>query len=59
MGSNSSKPSRLKKVILGALTVGLIGSALGFLAGLTLEGALGGFMLGWVLGEILGASVSD
>ncbi len=53
------KNKHLKAILVGGSIFGAIGAFLGFMSGLTVEGALGGFILGWVVGEIFGLGASE
>lgn len=60
MNSPTRKVNHLKAMLVGGCIVGTIGAVLGFMAGLTFEGAGSGFFVGWIIGEIYGvATVSN
>lgn len=59
MPPDSRKVSHFKAMVVGGSIVGAIGAFLGFMTGLTIEGAGSGFFVGWIIGEIYGIATVD
>lgn len=59
MNQTNKTKSRLKLLLLGGGIGGLMGAGLGWLAGLSPQGAAIGFLLGWLVGEIYGLGAAQ
>ena len=59
--SNMSKVKKplLKYTVIAGIVFGGVGAFLGFMAGMTPEGAAAGFLIGWSIGEIFAVAASD